>query len=116
MRNIDKIKELENKIKFLEDQNAGLQSQLMRYKKAVKTRDILLDEIKTDMAGQAQIDYMLRAYIIAMVQDMGGEFKVDKKRISDFMKEMPFMKTVPTDDQYIITIEEGEVVGKSETL
>lgn len=108
MRNIDKIKSLEDKIKFLEDQNAGLQNSLTRLKKAIKTRDIVISELKENLAGQAQVDVMLRAYIIAMVQDNGGEWTVKKDRISELIKKLPAMKTVPTEDAYVLKLDEGD--------
>lgn len=53
--------------------------ELEKYKKAVKTREILIDELKDDIAGQYQVIQILSAYIAVLFGD--GEHVINKEQI-----------------------------------
>lgn len=94
MRNVEKIKELEK--------------QLEKHKKAIKTRDVLIEDLKENMAGHLQVERMLGAYIAVMVEKNGGEVALDMESITHYIT-IPSKIGVKTDTengQYILFLEE----------
>jgi hypothetical protein len=85
-----------------------LELELKKYKKAVKARDIVIEELKENHLGYGQLQRMLSAYIIAFVEDNGGKWVVSKERISNIIKSAPPIKTVPTEEEYVLMLEGDE--------
>ena len=85
-----------------------LEVEIKKLKKMLKTREVLLDEMRENLLGQAQADLMLRAYIISMLEDLGGKWEVKKERITKAITSLPQVKVAPTEDTYILMRDEGD--------
>ena len=96
MRNVDRIKELEKEVE--------------RYKKAVKTRDIVIEELKEDMAGHIQIQQMLGAYIAGFIEQSGGKVHLNKAIVADMLKRSPEVVNTYHDVDYILELKYGKKV------
>lgn len=96
MRNVDRIKELEHELK--------------RYEKAVKTRDIVINELKEEVAGHIQVEQMLGAYIAGFIEQSGGKVYINKAIVADMIKRSPKVVNTQHDVDYILELKYGEDV------
>ena len=104
MRNVDRIKELEHELN-------EKHRKFKLYEKAVTTRDIVINELKEEVAGHLEFEQILGAYIAAFIEDNGGEIEVDKEHVSELITKRPVLK-VEHDGLgiYTLRIEHGEDV------
>lgn len=79
-----------------------LEKELERYKKAVQTRDILIRDMKQEMAGQDQVIAILSAYIICLLPD-GEEVHIKKNDIKKIIEgRNATLITDASDTDYIL--------------
>lgn len=61
-----------------------LEHELGRYKKAVETRDIVINKLKEEMAGQEELMKILSAYIVYLLPK--GKTFIDKKKLQKLIE------------------------------
>lgn len=84
--------------------------ELGRYKKAVGTRDIVIDKLKEEIAGHIEIEQILAAYICALIEGRPeNKFVVSKDMISKNIGECKLMISENEEkDSYIIDVIRNE--------
>ena len=86
-----------------------LKHELGRYKKAVKTRDIVIGQLKEEIAGHNEVGKILSAYICALIEGRPeNRAVVDKSVIADKLGKC-FLSIYEneTKDKYIIEFKEN---------
>ena len=84
-----------------EKKNA-LELELGRYKKAVQTREIVIGQLKEEMAGYKELLDVISAYIIYLVPE-DQEVRIKKDDIIEIISESKYeLQTEATDTEYVV--------------
>lgn len=85
-----------------EEKDKALEHELGRYKKAVQTRDIVIDKLKEEMAGYKELLDVISAYIVYLVPE-NKEVRIKKDDIVEIISESKYeLQTEATDTEYIV--------------
>ena len=94
-----KVRELEAKIE-------ELQYELRKYKKAVLTRDNVIEQMKLDIAANFDVQQMLSAYICYLIDSEGGVARIPREEITKRIGKYSADISLDGED-YLIRIEKS---------
>lgn len=89
-----------------------LEAQIESFKKGIKTRNMVINDLKMDVAANYEMQRLLSAYIAVLIDDMGGSVRINKDKIS--AKIGKYNAKIEEDgNEYVIEIEKiSEKVGE----
>lgn len=94
-----------------------LETMLARCEKAIKTRDMVIQELKMDVAHNYDIQRILSAYVAIMTEEKGGSVRINRDKISSMIGKYSTAIDIDKDtNEYVIEIEKNsEMVGEEQT-
>ena len=102
-RAVDRIRELEHQVAEYERKNVEQAIELGRQKKGVTTRDIVIKQLREEIAGQYEVGKILGAYMSIFLEDE-GRVAIPKVKIAENLGKK--ITCTEDGDNYILEIGE----------